>query len=97
MENFIIENGVIFTDRMARYRIPSIVHTPEIVSLVVEHPTQEGPYGAKGVGEIAGIPTAAAIMNAIYNAVSVRVDRLPAEPEFIWKSMEKIKNHVQVP
>jgi xanthine dehydrogenase molybdenum-binding subunit len=97
MENFIIDNGVIFTDRMARYRTPSILHTPEIVSLVVEHPTQEGPYGAKGVGEIAGIPTAAAITNAIYNAVGVRIDRLPAEPEFIWKSMEKMKNHDQSP
>ncbi len=87
MENFIVDNGVIFTDRMARYRTPSIVHTPEITSIVVEHPTRNGPYGAKGVGEIAGIPTAPAIINAIYNAVGVRVDRLPVEPEHIWRSL----------
>jgi CO/xanthine dehydrogenase Mo-binding subunit/aerobic-type carbon monoxide dehydrogenase small subunit (CoxS/CutS family) len=87
MENFITDNGVIFTDRMARYRIPSILHTPEIVSFVVEHPTGDGPYGAKGVGEIAGIPTAPAIINAIYNAVGVRVDRLPVDQEYIWKSL----------
>ena len=92
MENFIMDNGVIFTDRMARYRIPSIIHTPEIVSFVVEHPTRDGPYGAKGVGEIAGIPTAPAIINAIYNAVGVRVDRLPVDQEFIWKSLVK-KGH----
>jgi xanthine dehydrogenase molybdenum-binding subunit len=87
-EKFIVEDGLIFTDKMARYRIPSIIHTPEIVSFVVEHPTRDGPYGAKGVGEIAGIPTAPAIMNAIYNAVGVRVDRLPVDQEFIWRSLD---------
>jgi CO/xanthine dehydrogenase Mo-binding subunit/aerobic-type carbon monoxide dehydrogenase small subunit (CoxS/CutS family) len=78
-ENFIVEEGRVFTDRMARYRIPSIVHTPEITSIVVEHPVTAGPYGAKGVGEIVSIPTTPAITNAIYNAIGVRVDRLPVD------------------
>ena len=89
MENFIIDGGMIFSDRMARYRIPTIKHTPEIVSFAVEHPTREGPYGAKGVGEIVGIPTAPAIVNAIYHAVGVRLDRLPVDHEFIWKELQK--------
>jgi CO/xanthine dehydrogenase Mo-binding subunit len=72
---------------MARYRIPSIVHTPEITSLLVEHPTSEGPFGAKGVGEIVSIPTAPAITNAIYNAVGVRIDRLPVDQEFILRCL----------
>jgi CO/xanthine dehydrogenase Mo-binding subunit/aerobic-type carbon monoxide dehydrogenase small subunit (CoxS/CutS family) len=92
MEKFIVEDGLIFTDKMARYRIPSILHTPEIVSFVIEHPTLDGPYGAKGVGEIAGIPTAPAIINAIYNAVGIRVDCLPVDQEFIWKSLDKTMN-----
>jgi xanthine dehydrogenase molybdenum-binding subunit len=92
MENFIIDDGLIFTDKMARYRIPSILHTPEIVSFVIEHLTKDGPYGAKGVGEIAGVPTAPAIINAIYNAVGVRVDRLPVDHEFIWQELDKSKN-----
>jgi CO/xanthine dehydrogenase Mo-binding subunit len=86
-EEFITKNGVVFTDRMARYRIPSMLNTPKITSLIVEHPTKDGPYGAKGVGEIAGIPTVPAIINAIYNAVGVRVDRLPVNQEFLWKTM----------
>jgi CO/xanthine dehydrogenase Mo-binding subunit/aerobic-type carbon monoxide dehydrogenase small subunit (CoxS/CutS family) len=90
LENFIIEDGIVFTDRMARYRIPTIQHSPEITSIIVEHPTQDGPYGAKGVGEIAGIPTVPAITNAIFNAVGVRVDHLPVDQEFIWKSLEKM-------
>jgi CO/xanthine dehydrogenase Mo-binding subunit/aerobic-type carbon monoxide dehydrogenase small subunit (CoxS/CutS family) len=89
MENFIIDGGMIFSDRMARYRIPTIRHTPEIVSFAVEHPTRDGPYGAKGGGEIVGIPTAPAIVNAIYHAVGVRLDRLPVDHEFIWKELEK--------
>jgi CO/xanthine dehydrogenase Mo-binding subunit len=86
-EEFIVENGHVVTDRMARYRIPSIVHTPEITSLLVEHPTSEGPFGAKGVGEIVSIPTAPAITNAIYNAVGVRIDRLPVDQEFILRCL----------
>jgi selenium-dependent xanthine dehydrogenase len=82
-ENFIVEDGYPVTDRLARYRIPSIVHTPEITSIVVEHPTADGPYGAKGVGEIVSIPTTPAITNAIYNAVGVRVDSLPVDQEQI--------------
>jgi selenium-dependent xanthine dehydrogenase len=82
-EKFIVEDGYPITDRLARYRIPSIVHTPEITSIVVEHPTADGPYGAKGVGEIVSIPTTPAITNAIYNAVGVRVDTLPVDQEQI--------------
>jgi xanthine dehydrogenase molybdenum-binding subunit len=87
-ENYILDDCVPFTDRMARYRIPNITQTPEIVSIVVEHPTAEGPYGAKGVGEIVSIPTIPAITNAIYNAVGVRVYTLPVDQEEIIKELE---------
>jgi xanthine dehydrogenase molybdenum-binding subunit len=82
-ENYIVEDGYPVTDRLARYRVPSIMLTPEITSIVVEHPTADGPYGAKGVGEIVSIPTTPAITNAIYNAVGVRVDTLPVDQEKI--------------
>jgi xanthine dehydrogenase molybdenum-binding subunit len=70
--------------------MPSIIHTPEIVSILVEHPTAEGPYGAKGVGELSSIPTTPAITNAIYNAVGVRIDRLPVDQEEIVRKLEKL-------
>ena len=57
--------------------------TPDITSIIVEHPTAEGPYGTKGVGEICSIPTTPAITNAVYNAVGVRVDRTPVDQEQI--------------
>jgi len=89
-ENFIVENGIIFTDHLARYRIPTIMQTPEIVSIIVEHPVTAGPYGAKGVGEIVSIPTAPAITNAIYNAIGVRVVNLPVDQEEILHQIRKL-------
>ena len=82
-ENFIVDQGRVVTDHLARYRMPSITMTPKITPFVVEHPTSDGPYGAKGVGEIVLIPTSPAITNAIYNACGVRVDRLPVDQEQI--------------
>ncbi len=89
-EHFIVESGRVITDRLSRYRMPSIVHTPEIISIIVEHPTREGPYGAKGVGEIVSIPTTPAITNGIYNAVGVRVDQLPVDQEQILWALKKV-------
>ena len=93
-EHYIVEEGRVFTDRLARYRIPSITHTPEITSIVVEHPTKDGPYGAKGIGEVVSIPTTPAITNAIDNAVRVRIDTLPVDQELIAREikarMEKV-------
>ncbi|RLW68982.1 MAG: aldehyde oxidoreductase [spirochete symbiont of Stewartia floridana] len=82
-ENFIVEGGYPFTDHLSRYRIPNITQVPEIISIVVEDPTREGPYGAKGVGEIVSIPTIPAITNAVYNAVGTRIDTLPIDQELI--------------
>jgi xanthine dehydrogenase molybdenum-binding subunit len=82
-EEFIVEAGIVFTDRLARYRMPSIMLSPEIISIPVEHPTAAGPYGAKGVGEISSIPTTPAITNAIYNACGVRIRKLPVDQDWL--------------
>ena len=92
-EHFVVEEGRVITDRLARYRVPSIVHTPEITSILVEHPTKDGPYGAKGVGEIISIPTTPAITIAIYNAIGVRVDSLPVDQEQLVQAMQAAPAH----
>ena len=86
-EEFVVKDGIPQTRRLGQYRIPSIVDAPEMISFFVEHPTIEGPYGAKGVGEIASIPTSAAIANAIYNALGVRAYRLPIKPQELLTAM----------
>ena len=86
-EEYIVEKGVVWTDRLARYKMPGIKHVPEIVSFVVEEESSVGPYGAKGVGEISSIPTTPAITNAIYNAVGVRVYTLPVDQDKLLRAM----------
>ncbi len=85
-EEFIVEQGMVITDRLARYRMPGIMHTPEIISIPVEHPAADGPYGAKGVGEISSIPTTPAITNAVYHACGVRIRTLPVDQD--WLALE---------
>jgi xanthine dehydrogenase molybdenum-binding subunit len=86
-EEYLVEHGRVWTDRLAKYKMPNIKHTPEIVSFIVEDESSTGPYGAKGVGEISSIPTTPAIANAIYNAVGVRVYALPVDQDKLLRAM----------
>lgn len=86
-ESFIVEDGVPWSTLLSRYKMPSIKHMPEIVSHLVEHPTADGPYGAKGVGEIPSINTMPAIANAIYNAVGVRVFTVPVDQDALLRAI----------
>jgi xanthine dehydrogenase molybdenum-binding subunit len=73
--------------------MPSIGQVPEIISMTIEHPTLEGPYGAKGVGEIVSIPTAPAITSAIYHACGVRVRRLPVDQDWLARQLKGRAGH----
>ena len=88
-EEFIVEDGCVFTDTLARYKMPGIKHAPPLTSFIVEHETADGPYGAKGVGEIASIPTTPAITNAIYNACGVRVMSLPVDQDKLLLALKR--------
>jgi len=87
MEHYIQEQGRPWTDVMARYSAPRIAHAPEIVSHIVEHATSDGPFGAKGVGELPSIPTSAAITNAIQRATGVRVHSLPVDQDALLRAI----------
>jgi CO/xanthine dehydrogenase Mo-binding subunit len=62
---------------------------PEMRNYIVEDPTADGPYGAKGVGEISSIPISPAITNAIYNAVGVRCMALPIDQDALLLAMRR--------
>lgn len=93
-EAFIVEKGVPWTRLLARYKMPSIVHTPKIVSHVIEDPTADGPYGAKGVGEIASINTTPAIANAIAHATGVRIFNLPVDQDALLRAIKHEQHEV---
>jgi xanthine dehydrogenase molybdenum-binding subunit len=86
-ESFIIEDGVPWSRLLSRYKMPGITHAPPITSRLVEDRASEGPYGAKGVGEIPSINTTPAIANAIYNAVGVRVFSIPVDQDALLRAM----------
>jgi xanthine dehydrogenase molybdenum-binding subunit len=82
-ENFVMKDGYVQTDSLYKCHLPTIDQTPEVITFFVEEETKDGPYGAKGVGELASIPTAPAIINAIYNATGVRCYHLPADKKWL--------------
>jgi CO/xanthine dehydrogenase Mo-binding subunit len=89
MEDYKLENGHTTTSGFAKYILPTSLDVPHVTSIILEDPDPIGPLGVKGIGEPAMIPTIPAIMNAIYDAVGVRITSLPATPE---KVLEAIKN-----
>jgi len=76
-----VQQGFLKTKSLGEYMIPTSMDVPRIDPHIVEVPVSRGPYGAKGVGEPALIPTTPAIINAIADAVGVRVTELPANLE----------------
>lgn len=91
MEDAIIQDGRIKTPNFTTYLIPTIKDSPDIEVVPVETFEKSGPFGAKGVGEIALIPVAPAIANAIYDAVGVRSFTLPMTAERVFKSLRASK------
>lgn len=73
------------------YVIPTAVDTGDLVSIIIEKPCANGPYGAKGFGEMTMNAPPAAISNAIYDAVGVRICELPITPELVLKGLEEKK------
>ncbi len=81
------------TENLHDYLFPSIGDVPEIECLLVEDPEPLGPYGAKGIGEPALIPTAPAILNAVHHATGVRLRRLPILPHRVRAALEAGGRH----
>jgi CO/xanthine dehydrogenase Mo-binding subunit len=65
------------------------VDIPEMTTMIVEDPEPSGPYGAKGVGEPALIPTAPAICNAVAVATGCRFFEIPLTPQRVWAAIRK--------
>ncbi|HLH63435.1 MAG TPA: xanthine dehydrogenase family protein molybdopterin-binding subunit [Ktedonobacteraceae bacterium] len=81
------ENGQLLTSTLMDYALPHIQDVPHFEAIMVEIPSDLGPFGAKGVGEPPVVPVGAAIANAIYDAVGVRVTQLPITPERLYSAL----------
>lgn len=72
-----------------KYRVPRSNDLPPMETIIYESNDEEGPFGAKGMGEAALLPTSAAIANAIFDAVGVRIKDLPITPQKILAALKE--------
>ncbi|MBM6838653.1 xanthine dehydrogenase family protein molybdopterin-binding subunit, partial [Clostridium saudiense] len=89
MEEIELSKGKIKNTNFSDYIIPTSKDMPKIKSIFVEEKEQSGPYGAKGLGEPVMLATAPAIINAIYDAINVRIYDLPATPDKVLLEINK--------
>ena len=83
MERLELDAGRLLNPGFTDYLIPTASDTPGISMVLLEDSPGTGPYGAKGIGEPSFIPTAAAIRNAVCDALGLEIDRLPLTPPVI--------------
>ena len=91
-EELIVENGLVLNPSFHDYKLPTACDIPDIHFYPIETQDDEGPYGAKGVGEAPLIPTPAAIANAVSDAIGIRIDDLPVTPEKVLRALSRKEN-----
>ncbi|MCS7178254.1 MAG: xanthine dehydrogenase family protein molybdopterin-binding subunit [Anaerolineae bacterium] len=90
VENFIVREGRVLTDRLSTYLIPTALDVPERVeSVIVERPDPRGPWGARGMGEMPVLPAAPALIAAVHDAIGIWFHEFPLTPERVWKSIHR--------
>ena len=90
LEEYPLHNGVPKATTLATFLVPTMLDIPDhIDSVLVEEPDPEGPYGAKGVGEMTMLPTPGAIAAAIHDAVGVWMNDLPMTPERVLRALRQ--------
>jgi len=92
-EEVIVKDGRVLNPDFLDYRLFTTADMPELETIIIETDELLGPFGAKGVGEMGGTPTAAAVANAIYDAVGVRLTTVPMTPERVLQALDQKAAH----
>jgi CO/xanthine dehydrogenase Mo-binding subunit len=91
LENFVTRDGHILTDQLSTYLIPGILDIPEKVeSVLLEVKEPNGPFGARGLGELPFLAIAPAIAAAVHDATGVWIDDFPLTPERVLGALGKL-------
>ena len=95
-ETIFNEKGRIINASYRDYKIPTMLDVPyndQMHGGFVGKPNEEGPYGAKGIGEVSLVPVMPAIANAVYDALGIELNEIPMTKEkILWAIQEKKKN-----
>lgn len=87
-EEIVYKGGRVLNPNLTDYKMPTALDVPDIECIIVEAGSDEGPYGAKGVGEPSVIPSGALIANAVAAATGVRIRRLPLTAERVYRALQ---------
>lgn len=88
MEDLVVRDGRVLTQDFTTYLIPGSLDVPDIVSIAVEdHPEESGPFGMKGIGEVAMNGPLPAVANAVWDACGIRIRQAPITAERVWSEM----------
>jgi CO/xanthine dehydrogenase Mo-binding subunit len=93
MEGVMIDDGHVVTTNFGENKIPSIRDIPFLKTVIQEFPVGNGPYGGMSIGEPPVVPTAAAIANAVEDAVGVRIYDLPITAEKVLRAIRQRERH----
>jgi CO/xanthine dehydrogenase Mo-binding subunit len=94
-EGYYLENAIPKTTKFSDLNLFGQNELPEIKAILVENPHPAGPFGAKGMGELAISPTAPAVVNAIHDAVGVWIDELPVTKEKVLAGLKQMEGGEQ--
>jgi CO/xanthine dehydrogenase Mo-binding subunit len=92
LEDWKTKDGRVLSDKLSTYLIPTVLDVPDqLESIIVEVPDPNGPWGARGMGEVPYLPVAAVVAAAVYDAIGVRFDEFPLTPERVWQGLRGAK------
>jgi xanthine dehydrogenase molybdenum-binding subunit len=86
-EQLIVRDGYVLNPQFMEYALFHAADMPELEVRLIESVDPAGPFGAKGIGEAGAIPVAAAVANAVHDAVGVRIRELPLTPERVFRAL----------
>ncbi|MBI3092380.1 MAG: xanthine dehydrogenase family protein molybdopterin-binding subunit [Candidatus Tectomicrobia bacterium] len=86
-EEMITRQGAVLNSNLLDYKLPGATEAFDIEAVIIESPDPNGPFGAKGMGELGILAIAPAIANAVYDALGVRLKTLPLTPERVLRAL----------
>jgi CO/xanthine dehydrogenase Mo-binding subunit len=89
MEDSSLVDGKIAATNLGEFKMTTVADLPKLMTVLMENPAGPIPYQGKAIAEIPNVPTAAAIANAIHDAVGVRLYDLPLTSEKIYRALHK--------
>lgn len=91
MEEVAFDGGRTLNPTFLDYKLPTLADMPQTEAIIVEAGHDEGPYGAKGIGESATAPVPAAVGNAVADATGVRISALPIRAEAVYRALRQAR------